>query len=81
MESVLYIGPLGGGIETEFNLLPKGALDGELEFCCRPLEGDCLLGPWCGGLSMIFLPCAFFIGRNGENFLELEAFFDEGIGA
>jgi hypothetical protein len=76
------MGALGGGIDIEFSLFPKGALEGELEFCCGPLEGDCLLGPFGGGLSMIFLlDAAFLIGRNGEIFLWFEAFFDEGIGA
>jgi hypothetical protein len=76
------MGILGGGIDTEFNLFPKGALEGELELCCWPFEGDRLLGPFCGGLSMIFLlGAAFLIGRNGEAFLWFEAFFEDGIGA
>lgn len=45
MESVgLPVCP-GGGIETMFSLLLKGALDGELDECCVDFDGDGLLGP------------------------------------
>jgi hypothetical protein len=72
----------GGGIDTIFSLLlPKGALRGELEFCCADFRGDCLLRPAWGGLKMIFLlAAAFLIGRSGDCFLVF-ASCAEGIGA
>lgn len=33
IESVLYDGPPGGGIDTVFSLFPNGALEGELDVC------------------------------------------------
>jgi hypothetical protein len=82
IESVLYTGPPGGGIDIMFNLLLNGALDGELELCCAALSGDCLTPPFCGGLKTIFLlDAAFFIGRSGDDFLGFEGFCTDGIGA
>lgn len=68
MESVLYIGPPGGGIDIMFNLLPNEALNGELEFCWADLTGGFSAMPAsCGGLSTIFLlDAAFLTWRRGE---------------
>ena len=69
IESVLYDGPPGGGIDTMLSLLPKGALSGELEFCCAGFKGDFRLVSAAGGLKMIFfLDAAFFSGLRGEDF-------------
>lgn len=82
IESVLYSGPPGGGIDIMFSLLLNGALDGELELWCADLSGDCLTAPFWGGSKMIFfLDGAFFIGRSGDDFLGFEGFWFEGIGA
>lgn len=82
IESVLYVGPPGGGIDIELSLFPNDALEGELESCDEAdLKGDCLLVPAWGGLSIIFLlDEAFLIGRRGESFWEFEETMD-GIGA
>ena len=64
-----------------FNLLLRGALEGELEFCCGALNGDCLTPPFWGGLKTIFLlDAAFFRGRRGDDFLGFAGRTD-GIGA
>jgi hypothetical protein len=64
-----------------FNLLPSGALEGELEGCWSDFRGDCLLGPCWGGLKTIFLlEPAFFNGRSGDIFLVVVG-CAEGIGA
>ena len=82
IESVFCEGILGGGIEIAFNLLLNGALEGELDAWWAAFDGDCLVGPVCGGLSMIFLlDAAFLIGLSGDIFLRFELFFEDGIGA
>jgi hypothetical protein len=74
IESVLYTVPPGGGIETRFNLLLRGALKGELEFCCADLSGDGLTLPLWGGLKMTFpFEAAFLIGRSGDDFFGFDA--------
>jgi hypothetical protein len=77
IESVLYDGPPGGGIDIILSLVLKGGRGGELD----DFDGDCLLAPACGGLKTIFLlDAAFFIGRSGDDFLGFE-FCADGIGA
>jgi hypothetical protein len=81
IESVLYDGPPGGGIDIIFSLVLNGALDGELDDCCDDFDGDCLVAPAFGGLKTMFLlDAAFFIGRSGDDFLGCELCAD-GIGA
>ncbi len=81
IESVLYDGPPGGGIDIILSLVVKGARRGELDDCCDDFDGDCLLGPAWGGLKMIFLlDAAFLIGRSGDDFLVFE-FCADGMGA
>jgi hypothetical protein len=60
-----------------FNLLPKGALDGELDDCCADFDGERLLGFGWGGFSTIFLlEAAFLIGRSGDSFFERDDGFE-----
>jgi len=63
------------------SFVPNGALEGELE-CCADFRGDCLLGPFCGGLKTMFLlEAAFLMGRSGEIFLVVFVGCADGIGA
>lgn len=81
IESVWLAGLPGGGIEIIFSLLPRDALDGELDGWSADFDGEGLLGPGCGGLRTIFLlEAAFLIGRRGDSFFERDGFGLEGSG-
>jgi hypothetical protein len=64
-----------------FNLLLKGALDGELDGCCAALSGEWLEALEVGGLRIMFRrDDAFLIGRSGEDgFVEISCIV--GMGA
>jgi hypothetical protein len=80
IESVWLFGPPGGGIGTTFNLLLKGARNGELEDWCAGLCGEQLLVPDAGGWNTIFLlEETFLIGFSGDDGFELLCI--DGIGA